>query len=528
MKNILTVLLALTFSISFAQNNLHEKFNKLRLAGTQQNKFAKSINEEQIIKLDSMIYTSDPSTVHFAYDNSIGKLINYVYDYEGEYYSFFDDKQLKYSYNRNLVVEININKRCENNLPWIDSLKYQYTYTANNNIFEITKYEFFENSWQESLKVNYEYNEENKIENEFFYEWDLESQAWILFQKAAYDYSNEADTVLIMGYKIENNSIVREIYKYYTLMNEEGDYLYTSYYIKPQELDEWEGQYVLEHILNSDNLITEIYFYNWMGDNEWIEAQKILLFYDENINPNEFLLPGTIISFPDGFKGSNFIPIKSKLTYVLDYTTGSGEEEYELRDSMLFYYSNIDIYNITNHNNQPGEATDTITHSIEYCDANYATGIDSAFIENYAYNTDSSTIIINLVLYQNQEAHHLSDTVNIDNQGVYMIETNVYCNNRSFQSFKITDYITVQNLSVSKLSELNINLYPNPCNNDFYVNIDTKNTVISIYTITGKFVKSKNLQKGDNKINISELPVGTYIYVITNPNTFKSGKIVKL
>jgi len=73
-----------------------------------------------------------------------------------------------------------------------------------------------------------------------------------------------------------------------------------------------------------------------------------------------------------------------------------------------------------------------------------------------------------------------------------------------------------------------INIYPNPSNGQFNLNIDSDihDAAITIYNLLGEEVyKSTNISKGNNAINLIFPTSGTYVYQITSNQINTTGKI---
>lgn len=97
---------------------------------------------------------------------------------------------------------------------------------------------------------------------------------------------------------------------------------------------------------------------------------------------------------------------------------------------------------------------------------------------------------------------------------------------------KLMSDITV---GISSFENSNVTVYPNPFQNDIFVNYtsqSTQNISLKIYSVEGKLVQSKSFvaSNGLNKFNISvnDLSSGIYHYSLTSENsTIASGKLVK-
>ena len=80
----------------------------------------------------------------------------------------------------------------------------------------------------------------------------------------------------------------------------------------------------------------------------------------------------------------------------------------------------------------------------------------------------------------------------------------------------------------------NINIYPNPCNSDFTIELNANNTnsaVIEIFNLSGQKMFEKtysDINKGNNKINVksNNMPVGIYLIKINNGTEQYTHKLV--
>ena len=73
----------------------------------------------------------------------------------------------------------------------------------------------------------------------------------------------------------------------------------------------------------------------------------------------------------------------------------------------------------------------------------------------------------------------------------------------------------------------NISIYPNPFTNVFSVNSDARGSIV-VYDVMGKIIKTKNLDLGITKLDLSNYPGGIYIMKVTNDNNqIKTVKLIK-
>ncbi|MFP3834188.1 T9SS type A sorting domain-containing protein [Chryseobacterium sp. SIMBA_028] len=109
--------------------------------------------------------------------------------------------------------------------------------------------------------------------------------------------------------------------------------------------------------------------------------------------------------------------------------------------------------------------------------------------------------LIDLTNLNNQNYSNISiDEIQLQSTGGYL-----YMCLDAFTWSKAPTLGTVEILSQKKTS-----VYPNPSSGVFYMNLE-KNSKITLYDQSGKLVKSTEAVKGDNKIDITQLPDGIYL-----------------
>ncbi|MCE3229658.1 MAG: C-terminal target protein [Bacteroidetes bacterium] len=83
-------------------------------------------------------------------------------------------------------------------------------------------------------------------------------------------------------------------------------------------------------------------------------------------------------------------------------------------------------------------------------------------------------------------------------------------------------------VSENSISEINMNVYPNPSNSVINFTTESKNaTAVSIYDVTGKLVETAEMNNGELHLNVSTYSAGIYTYKVTGSEkqTLKAGKI---
>lgn len=83
-------------------------------------------------------------------------------------------------------------------------------------------------------------------------------------------------------------------------------------------------------------------------------------------------------------------------------------------------------------------------------------------------------------------------------------------------------------LNIAKTIKDGFAYYPNPVDNTLYFNVDnSKTTIFSLYTVSGKEVLSMELKNGSSRIDVSSLAKGTYVMVTMNSKEITTELVVK-
>ncbi len=89
-------------------------------------------------------------------------------------------------------------------------------------------------------------------------------------------------------------------------------------------------------------------------------------------------------------------------------------------------------------------------------------------------------------------------------------------------------YQNVPYLSIESQEKHNLVLYPNPAQEEIYIENLTEAAEIEIYTISGKKLLQQQVNSSTESINISNLSAGVYLYsFVQNGKKIKTGKLVK-
>lgn len=180
---------------------------------------------------------------------------------------------------------------------------------------------------------------------------------------------------------------------------------------------------------------------------------------------------------------------------------------------------------------QTGTYFDTITSFVTNC--------DSAMTINLTIVTiDTSVIVQNDTLFSNQTGATYQ-WINCNQYTPISGETNNYFVPTVSGSYAVVvskgncadtsncHEITITNIAENNALE-NIKIYPNPFNNQLFINTNKATGNIQIFNLLGEVVIFEKVNSSTTTINADKLSKGTYIYKFTDErNNTKIGKLIK-
>jgi carboxypeptidase T len=254
-------------------------------------------------------------------------------------------------------------------------------------------------------------------------------------------------------------------------------------------------------ILYSDNGNT---INNWISENLW-NTTSVQYVSD----------PSSITDSPDGFY-SNFT--NQSITTINGVTLQSSSF------AQLSFYAKWDVEN-----------------DWDYVQIQLST--DSGFTwtplcGEYTTNGNANQLL-NQPLYDGTQSQWVKETINLNNylgQRVWFRFVLVSDGEITSDGFYFDDFeVTILGDSLTSIKSINANstitLLPNPSKDYFYLSNKTTpvgSTLVSIYDVYGKLLKSHSIMGDYNNVKISteELNVGTYFVRINNNNNFSVEKLV--
>ncbi len=174
-----------------------------------------------------------------------------------------------------------------------------------------------------------------------------------------------------------------------------------------------------------------------------------------------------------------------------------------------------------------------VTNAIPNCNISYG-NIDSIKITGYSYIGHDS-INATWTIYQGTGNTVINTQYakygNIQAPGVYVLELDLYCTNRTSGSVRATDDIYVDNRLANAITSVeaddNTVAYPNPFNNTLNI-VGDKNSAVKITDVSGKELYAYTINSaGKLTIDTGSLDSGIYFIIITNNTTVITKKVIK-
>ncbi len=359
----------------------------------------------------------------------------------------------------------------------LDDRKEEFIYDSNGNMAQSIVYNWDSdsNSWKKSMKWEYTYDS-NGFQTQFIVSsWDSGSNTWNLMMKEEYTYDSSGNMTQLIIYYWDPGS---EIW----IVNTKHEYTYDSNGNMTQSIgynwDSGSGSWIAflkyEQTYDSNGNITQFVSYLWDSDaNTWKPSMKYEYTYDSNGNNTQFIR----------------------------YNWDSGD------NSWVVYWK----YEQTFDSN--GNMTQLIRYS---WDINESIWIPAYKQENVYDNEYALDDLLIPFWYQYKNKllsvkHYSYDDVTEvwieDSEDVY--------------------YYSDLNTAIQEAEPDKVRIYPNPVSDELYFNLKgNESLTFELYDLLGKKLMHYQKKNGE-KINLSHLNSGTYIYKISIDGLRQSGKLIK-
>ncbi len=95
-------------------------------------------------------------------------------------------------------------------------------------------------------------------------------------------------------------------------------------------------------------------------------------------------------------------------------------------------------------------------------------------------------------------------------------------------AYVVIDELTpASSASISEVSSMNFEVYPNPTSDVLTVSSEVENGTIMVHDLIGKVVLSQNINSNLNVLNVSELPKGVYLVTVSNGTESTTKRFIK-
>jgi hypothetical protein len=190
--------------------------------------------------------------------------------------------------------------------------------------------------------------------------------------------------------------------------------------------------------------------------------------------------------------------------------------------TLNFYSNDVTTFDASNNPNL----------TLLYCFYNPITSLDLSMLPNLVHFRCKGTPISDLNIANGNNTNIVTfDTTDTSNLTCIFVDDASY-SSANWTSIDPTNHFVETQTDCDALSiddnqlSQQILLYPNPVQNTLHINSQIDGT-LNIYDISGKQLLSKNLQKGEQSINLKDLKPGVYMaQIVSNGQMFTQKLIV--
>ena len=143
-----------------------------------------------------------------------------------------------------------------------------------------------------------------------------------------------------------------------------------------------------------------------------------------------------------------------------------------------------------------------------------------------------SKLELSLTANITQKNSNLIETVaddHVSSGDVYVHQNKLYCvwqdNNSGTVKFRAGDFS--QALSIQKLQQQPLNIYPNPSSNAWNIEISNTNSSYELVDTRGQLIKKSELKLGINQLNNDKLAAGIYLLKVQTGTTIQTYRLIK-
>ena len=377
-----------------------------------------------------------------------------------------DKGRRTYSYNDGGYLVNTLNQK-SGNAEWINEEKYVYEYDANDNLTSITRkyWQSSTNTWMDSKQTLYTYDHNDNLLTNI--EAFRANDEWKYNYRTTYTYDDKNNQITELRESYETTIWKKTKYMLYSYDTENHLILMVQ---SRWDNDEWQDYLRISYEYNDNNyLISSIEEVSSNGN--WRYSIKETTTYDDNNNKT------------------------SITTQVWHYINNVWYNS----SRILAIYDGYDPIISLHQRFQDDEWNDDVKGVFEFDNHNCISAEAFVMIEDNWVNSSA----VFRVRYNNNRS---------------FLETSG-CNKASISYIKTAKPKGVEDIDPT-LSEINI--YPNPANDNINISTDNKIDNVQIYSLAGKLV----MQETSKRLNVSKLAAGMYVVKVHTDKDCFVGKVV--
>jgi hypothetical protein len=399
---------------------------------------------------------------------------------------------------------------------WDVYYKVETYYNSNNRVDSLLRYYYPD--MNSSYKYEYEYNENGRQVSGIFSRWDVIEGQWKLDSKAEQFYDSRGNITkdIRSDWDDSSNSWVSTTkyeYSFYAQSRTSS-----AYFIKNTD-DSWYCSQKEEYRYDSIGNPIQTIYYSWMNTD--LDTSRIV-----NIQYNDNGWPILETQFRRNVSTGEWITIKSEYTYlgnrqsykISSYTLDQITQNWIL-NATVEYISNTKVNNSESF--YWDSWFDVWRGSGKYERFRNEQGLDTLYI-SYKWDYDTKQ------WYAQYQTQYFYDYDGFKDIALSLQNNNIETAAKWDTVSRTTNYYSIYKTSVPELQIKETKVYPNPA--DGYIMVDMKDngqqySVFELYDINGRIVLQSKIRDG-NRLPVTKLQDGIYIYNIYQGNTASRGKII--
>jgi hypothetical protein len=357
-------------------------------------------------------------------------------------------------------------------MGWEDIVEEHYTYDNNGNMTSHWIQFNDGNGWIKEQKFTYSYDGANRLIQHMLYYWSYESSDWEVAEKTDYTYDEEGVLQETLMYILEEGEWVLLLKTEYTY-DDDGNM--TKMLVSAWYFNQWFEYQRTEYTYENGNLTEEIMHEMDLEELMMLPLYKDSHTYDQNGNRTQTISQEWLDAWVNDYKENYTFDSNDNLLERI-YSEWTGDA-WQNSDKSDFTYNN------------------------DY-------GFDDLILP-YFYATMFPELF-----------NHL-------NHGGNSYLWNDGAGDWTLYDITTLHYSELGTTSIKENSSADVTVYPNPAQDFINIEFDNQDpdSQLELFDITGRKVLTTNL-KGNQKVDISLLENGLYIYRVNQDGMVKSGKIL--